>query len=70
MEPIEEGEFVQEGGHMAKFAKVEKDADGNFHLLLGTLLADESNIATEAPWKLMDKSGTMPEGTPYSSKNN
>jgi len=66
-EAIEEGEFVQEGAIWSP-AKVAKDADGNFHLLLATLLVDESNIATEYPWKLMDKSGALPEGTAYSSK--
>jgi len=66
-EAIEEGEYVQEGAIWSP-AKVAKDADGNFHLFLATLLVDESNIATDAPWKLMDKSGTLPEGTPYSSK--
>jgi len=66
-EAIEEGEYVQEGAIWSP-AKVAKDADGNFHLFLGTLLVDESNIATESPWKLMDKSGAIPEGTPYSSK--
>lgn len=64
---IEEGEFEQEGAIWSP-AKVAKDADGNFHLLLGTLLVEESNVSTDAPWKLMDKSGVLPEGTPYSSK--
>ena len=63
---IEEGEFVQEGAIWSP-AKVAKDADGNFHLLLGTLLVEESNIATESPWKLMDKSGELPEGDSYVS---
>ena len=66
-EAIEEGEYVQEGAIWSP-AKVAKDADGNFHLFLATLLVDESNIATDAPWKLMDKSGTKPEGSPYVSK--
>ena len=66
-EAIEEGEFVQEGAIWSP-ARVAKDADGNFHLFLATLLVDESNIATDAPWTLMDKSGAKPEGTPYSSQ--
>jgi len=61
---VEEGEFVQEGAIWSP-AKVAKDADGNFHLFLATLLVDESNITTDAPWTLMDKSGTKPEGEPY-----
>jgi len=64
---IEEGDFEQEGAIWSP-AKVAKDADGNFHLFLGTLLVDESNIATASPWTLMDKSGAIPEGTPFSSK--
>lgn len=66
-EPIEEGEFVQEGAIWSP-AKVVANADGTMELFLATLLVDESNIATEIPWTLMDKSGTMPEGTPYVTK--
>ncbi len=67
-ETITEGEYTQEGAVWSP-AKVQKDADGNFHLLLGTLLVDDSNIDTSAPWTLMDKSGTKPEGSPYSPIN-
>jgi ABC-type sugar transport system substrate-binding protein len=66
-EPIEEGEFIQEGAIWSP-AKIVANADGTMELFLATLLVDESNIATEIPWTLMDKAGTMPEGTPYVSE--
>lgn len=61
---IEEGEFVEEGAIWSP-AKVVKNADGTMELFLSTLLVDESNINTDAPWTLMDKSGVKPEGEPY-----
>ncbi|MDP2965071.1 MAG: sugar ABC transporter substrate-binding protein [Pelolinea sp.] len=66
-EPIEEGEFVQEGAIWSP-AKIKANADGTMELFLATVLVDESNISTDIPWTLMDKSGTKPEGTAYVSK--
>jgi ABC-type sugar transport system substrate-binding protein len=61
---IEEGEFVEEGAIWSP-AKVVENADGTMELFLSTVLVDESNINTDIPWTLMDKSGTKPEGEPY-----
>lgn len=63
---IEEGEFTEEGAIWSP-AKVIENGDGTMELFLATVLVDESNIDTEVPWTLMDKSGVMPEGEPYAA---